>query len=67
VTERGADEVQFFLKALNNVRVYVTLKQLKRSMSEKKGPERVVAIAKQPRLEISRCGRFVTATTPSGM
>jgi hypothetical protein len=46
----------------------VTLKVRKRSMSEKKKqPERVVAIAKQQRSEISRRGRFVTATTRSGM
>jgi hypothetical protein len=48
--------------------VCVTLKQRKRSMSgEKKQPERVVAIAKQPRHEISRRGGFVAATTRSGM
>jgi hypothetical protein len=33
----------------------------------KKQPERVVAIAKEPRHEISRRGCFVTATTRSGM
>jgi hypothetical protein len=33
----------------------------------KKQPERVVAKAKQPRPEISRRGRFVTATTRSGL
>jgi hypothetical protein len=32
----------------------------------KKQPERVVANAKQPRPEISRRGRFVTASTRSG-
>jgi hypothetical protein len=35
--------------------------------AKKKRPERVVAIAKQPRLELSRRGHFVTATTHSGM
>jgi hypothetical protein len=33
---------------------------------QQKQPERVVANAKQPRREISRRGRFVTATTRSG-
>jgi hypothetical protein len=36
-------------------------------MSEKKHPERIVAISKEPRHEISRRGCFVTATTRSGM
>jgi biotin synthase-like enzyme len=46
--------------------VCVTLKQEKRSVRERKQPERVVAIAKQPRHDISRRRCFVTATTRSG-
>jgi hypothetical protein len=47
--------------------VCVTLKEEKRSISEKKHPERVAAVSKQSQNEIPRREYFVTATTRSGM
>jgi hypothetical protein len=48
--------------------IYICYAQTVKMLNEqKKRPERVVAIAKQPRPEISRCGRFVKATMRSGM
>jgi cell division protein FtsL len=48
--------------------LYICYAQTVKTLNERiKRPERVVAIAKQQRLEISRRGRFVTATTRSGM